>query len=282
MLVAVIGVTQGCGKLIVASLARRGVRVKALARTPSKAENVLTPELTPDQQKLVGYAALDVTSDVDAIASALQDSSAVIFAASGSHKKPFGLGVNHPQSPQFVDYLGAKKVAEACVKINIKRYVLLSAFDADRGFFWANFMLNALFSNVIMFKAKGEEALRTIFKDANEKLGQRRSKKFTYAIVRPGGLRNRKPAGPGYIKVGGRINGSIGISRGDVAEICVECAVDNSPVDCTFDCTQFNGQPKDGCWMEKGKRIPQANSWKELLENVESWESIMAKKDEKK
>lgn len=279
MLVAVIGVSQGCGRLTVLALARRGMQVRALARTPSKARTALESDLNDTEKALITYESLDVTTDADTIAKALSGCNAVIFAASGSHKVPFGLGVNHPQSPKFVDYKGVEKVAEACVKTNVKRMVLLSAFDADRGLLWANFLLNTLMSNVIAFKAKGEESLRSIFKEANEKVNNA-SDRFTYAIVRPGSLRNREPVGPGMIKVGGRISGRIGISRRDVAEVCAECAVSDVPKDCTFDCTQHMRKPQDGFWVEGDKRTPVAESWKQLMETTSSWESMMEKRSD--
>ena len=80
------------------------------------------------------------------------------------------------------------------------------------------------------------------------------------------------------IKVGGRVARRIGINRSDVAEICAECAVSDVPTDCTFDCTQHAGEPKDRFWVERDQRTSVAKSGKHLLENITLWESTVEKK----
>ena len=278
MIVAVIGCSQGCGRLTTIALAKRGVQVRALARTTDKSRAALEPDLSSEERARISYMTFDVTTEVDNMASALRDCDAVIFAASASHLRPFGFGNAHPQSPQYVDYLGVKKVAHACVKNQVYRMVLISSFDADKKMMWVNVALNSLLGNVSSFKVKGEEALRETFKSANKKVGDLEQGQYTYAIIRPGFLKNRKGAGPGKIKAGGRIKGSIGIAREDVAEICAEAAVSGVPVG-TYDFTTHTGKPKGGYWVEKRNRTPVANSWKELLEHARSLESLGKKRD---
>jgi uncharacterized protein YbjT (DUF2867 family) len=94
--------------------------------------------------------------------------------------------------------------------------------------------LNRLFGNVLIWKGRGEQALR----DSG----------VPYTIIRPGGLVN-EPGGQGRIElVQGDPPGQTVIPRADVATVCVE-ALRHSPesVGKTLETFRVDGEPR-GDW----------------------------------
>jgi len=91
-------------------------------------------------------------------------------------------GAKGPDRPEMIDYQGVANLAAAAAQAGIRHFVLVSSMGTTQ----ADHPLNKLFGNVMIWKAKGEQALR----DSG----------VPYTIVRPGGLVN-EPAGQGRIQL---------------------------------------------------------------------------------
>lgn len=149
----------------------------------------------------------DVTK-IDTLESVLKGASSVIFAASASRK-----GGN----AEAVDYLGVSNVAKECVRLGVPRLVVISSGAITRPDS-LGFKITNLFGNIMNFKLMGEKALKEAYDAANnDKLG--------YIIIRPGGLMDGNPVGPGKIELnqGDTISGEV--NRSDVAECAVAAAL---------------------------------------------------------
>jgi uncharacterized protein YbjT (DUF2867 family) len=95
-------------------------------------------------------------------------------------------------------------------------------------------MLNKMFNNVLLWKLKGEEAVR--------------ASGVTYTIVRPGGLVN-KPGGETAIRLEQGDTGTGLIPRADVARICVAALGYSGAQNRTFEA--FSGEGAQSAdWAE--------------------------------
>ena len=188
-LVLVAGATGKTGSIVVAELQARGFPVRAFVRDAAKA----TERLGPEVEAVVGDL-----KDMASIVAALDGVGAVINAA--------GSGVPAPadNTPEKVDFEGARNLAEAAMDAGVDQYVLVSSQGATHD----DHPLNKMFNNVLIWKRKGEEALA--------------ASGVAYTIVRPGGLSD----GPGGVKAidfqqGDNSAQGDAISRADVARVCV-------------------------------------------------------------
>ena len=187
--VLVVGSTGETGRLIVAGLLREGYRVRAFTRDASKAGRLLGNQ--------VDIATGDV-KDTASVAKAMRDVDAVVSAIGAR-------GATGPDRPEKVDYEGVKHLADAAAAEHIRHFVLISSMGVTR----EDNPLNRMFGNVLIWKARGEQAVR----DSG----------VPYTIVRPGGLVN-EPGGRGRIVAvqGDPEIGRVYIPRADLATVCIE------------------------------------------------------------
>jgi uncharacterized protein YbjT (DUF2867 family) len=185
--VLVVGATGQTGRLVVEELTRQGYQVRAFVRDAEKAR-----ELLGDGVQLV----TGEVQDQDSIGPAVQGMDAVISAIGAR-------GAKGPDRPEMVDYQGVSNLAEAAAAAGVGQFVLVSSMGATQ----EDHPLNKMFGNVLIWKLKGENALR--------------ASGVPYTIVRPGGLVN-EPAGQGRVVfVQGDPKTQGVIARADVAEVCV-------------------------------------------------------------
>ncbi len=185
-LILVAGATGRTGAEIVRELQVAGYRVRAFVRDMERAREKLGDD--------VEYALGDVR-DRATIDGALDGVGALISA--------IGAGRGDPSNgPEFVDYGGVKNLAQAAAAADLRRMVLVSSGGVTQ----EDHILNKMFDNVLLWKFKGEEALRT--------------SGAAYTIVRPGGLTNAPGAEFEVLFLqGDKESGAI--PRADVARVCV-------------------------------------------------------------
>ncbi len=211
-LVLVAGATGGTGSLIVAELQKQGYAVRAFVRSKNKAAE----RLGPDVEAVAGDL-----KDPASIAAALDGVGAVINAAGA------GAGGGEDNTPEKVDYEGARNLAEAASAAGVGHYVLVSS----RGATHEDHYLNQMFQNVLIWKLKGEEAVA--------------ASGVPYTIVRPGGLSD-DPGGNQTIvfeQGDSRIEG-IWITRADVARVCVSALAHEAAKNKTFEVHAMDGEPQ--------------------------------------
>ena len=185
-LVLVAGATGRTGQLVVRELAAAGYRVRALVRDADRARPVLGDR--------VDYAAGDVRQRAT-IDAALKGVRYVISTVGATRKDP-------ANTPEFVDFEGVRNLAEAAAEAKVERLVLVSSAGVTR----KDHPLNKMFDNVLMWKGKGEVAVR--------------ASGVAYTIVRPGGL-NDQPAAETRVRLEQGDRGTGFVSRADVARVCV-------------------------------------------------------------
>ena len=198
--VLVAGATGGTGKPLVKNLQAQGYQVRAFVRNESKARVVLGDEIE--------YAVGDVRQP-DTISAAL-DGVDYMISAIGSSKD------NPANNPEAVDYKGVKNMATAAAAADIRQFVLVSSSGVTQ----EDHFLNKAFDNILKWKFKGEEALR--------------SSGVPYTVVRPGGLVNLPGNQDALIFAQGDTTGGI-ISREDVALICIAALQTPAAVNKTFE-----------------------------------------------
>lgn len=185
-LVLVAGATGGTGQEIVRELNAAGYRVRALVRDPESARKVLGDT--------VEYATGDVRAR-PTIDAALKDVRYAISAIGATRKDP-------ANGPEFVDYQGVRNLADAAAAAKVDQLVVVSSAGVTQ----KDHVLNRMFDNVLVWKGKGEDAVR--------------ASGVPYTIVRPGGL-TTKPGGQSGVRLEQGDTGTGFISRGDVARVCV-------------------------------------------------------------
>ncbi|KAG0455798.1 hypothetical protein HPP92_023586 [Vanilla planifolia] len=194
----VAGSTGKTGKRIVEQLLSKGYGVRAGARDVDNAGSNLPRD--PNLQ----IVRADVTQGVEKLAEAIGDAEAVVCAT--GFRPSFDIF-----APWKVDYFGTVNLVEACRKIGVKRFVLVSSIlvnGAAMGQYLnpAYLVLN-LFGLTLIAKLQAEKYIRR--------------SGINYTIIRPGGLRNDPPTGTIVMEPEDTLyEGSI--SRDQVAEVAVE------------------------------------------------------------
>ena len=207
-LVLVAGATGRTGSEIVRELQASGYNVRAFVRDIDKAREKLGDD--------VELAQGDVR-EPDSIAAALDGVDALISA--------IGAGRGDPSNgPEFVDYGGVRNLAAAATAANLRQMVLVSSGGVTQ----EDHILNKMFDNVLLWKFKGEEALR--------------GSGVPYTIVRPGGLTNA----PGrevevLFMQGDKDSGAI--PRVDVARVCVAALGSEAALNKTFEIISGKNPP---------------------------------------
>lgn len=206
-LVLVAGATGKTGGHVVDALLQEGYRVRAFVRDRAKAEGAL-PE------------------GVDIAVGDVKDTAAVRAAMAGVTDVISAIGApaaSGPNRPEMVDYGGVKNLVDAAVAENVDQFVLVSSMGATR----EDHFLNQRFGDVLIWKLKGEDALRDSGLD--------------YTVVRPGGLTDTTPRQKALrFDQGDRIESGM-IPRADVAQICVAALSEPSARGKTFEVITEDG-----------------------------------------
>jgi len=130
-----------------------------------------------------------------------------------------------------VDFGGVSNLATAAREAGLSQFVLVSSSGVTH----EDHVLNKMMNNVLLWKFRGEEALR--------------ASGVPYTIVRPGGLVNASGGSEALVfsqgdTTAGRIN------REDVALICIAALGDDSAINKTFE-TFSSGEAGENNWAEK-------------------------------
>jgi uncharacterized protein YbjT (DUF2867 family) len=185
-LILVAGATGRTGQLVVSELLASGYRVRAFVRNAEEAREKFDVD--------IDFAVGDVRQR-ESIDAALDGVAAIICA--------IGAGRGDPSNgPEFVDYGGVMNLVEAARDADLRQFVLMSSGGVTH----EDHVLNKMFDNVLIWKFKGEEAVR--------------NSGVPYTIVRPGGLID-KPSDPSAVILQQGDSGEGMIPRADVAIILV-------------------------------------------------------------
>ncbi|OVA07252.1 hypothetical protein BVC80_8507g11 [Macleaya cordata] len=198
----VAGATGNTGKRIVEQLLAKGFSVKAGVRDVEKAKSSFSEN--PSLQ----IVKADVTEGSAKLAEAIGDDSEAVICATG-FRPSLDLF-----SPWKVDNFGTVNLVDACRKINVNRFILISSILVNGAAMGQIFNPAYIFLNVfgltLIAKLQAENYIR--------KSG------INYTIIRPGGLKNDPPSGNIVMEPEDTLyTGSI--SRDQVAEVAVEALV---------------------------------------------------------
>lgn len=208
--VLVAGATGQTGQLIVRELLASGYEVRALVRDTTKARQTLGEKVDLVQGDI---------KDPATLTAAFAGTDAVISAVGAR-------GAKGPDRPEAIDYQGVKNLVDAAVAARSRQFVLVSSRSVTQ----PDNPLNKLFGNVLIWKLKGEDALR--------------ASGVPYTVVRPGGLTN----GPGgdkevVFEQGDTVSAQTTITRADVARICVQALQYPEARNRTFETSARPGTP---------------------------------------
>ena len=207
-LVLVAGATGRTGQKVVSELLSKGYRVRAFVRNVDTAREKLGAD--------IDFAEGDVRQR-ETIDAALDGVSAIISS--------IGAGRGDPSNgPEFVDYGGVKNLVEAAVDAGLSQFVLVSSMGATR----TDHELNKMFNNILIWKFKGEEAVR--------------NSGVPYTIVRPGGLTDDTGGEHAMLFLQGD-EGQGRIPRADVARVLVAALSLPEARSKTFELISGEGSP---------------------------------------
>jgi uncharacterized protein YbjT (DUF2867 family) len=198
--VLVVGATGGTGRALVRNLLAQDYKVRAFVRDEDKGRVVLGDDI----DFIVGDVREPAT-----VLPAMDGMAYVISAIGASRSDP-------TNNPEAVDYNGVKNLAEAAAQSGVKQFVLVSSSGVTQ----EDHFLNKAMDNVLIWKFKGEEALR--------------NSGVPYTIVRPGGLVNT-PGGIDTLVFAQGDTTAGRISREDVALICIAALQIPLAADKTFE-----------------------------------------------
>ncbi|MEK3981683.1 SDR family oxidoreductase [Psychrobacillus sp. FSL K6-2836] len=185
MKVVIIGANGQIGQHVVMELQRSDTHtVTAVVRKEEQAQKLKANNI----QAIVA----DLEGSVDDLAKAITGADAVIFiAGSGGH--------TGPDKTLLIDLDGAVKTMEAAKQVGIDRYIMVSAYGADKRQNW-------------------NEGMRPYYVAKHYADRLLEASGLNYTIVRPGGLVNEPSTGK--IAVGAEANPST-ITREDVAHTLI-------------------------------------------------------------
>ncbi|KAL5771991.1 hypothetical protein ACOSQ2_011915 [Xanthoceras sorbifolium] len=200
----VAGATGSTGKRIVEQLLlAKGFAVKAGVRDLDKARTTLSKG-NPDLQ----IVKADVTEGSEKLAQVIGDDSEAVICATG-FRPGWDLF-----APWKVDNFGTVNLVEACRKLGVNRFILISSILVNGAAMGQILNPAYIFLNVfgltLVAKLQAEQYIR--------KSG------INYTIVRPGGLRNEPPAGNVVMEPEDTLYEGT-ISRDQVAEVAVEALI---------------------------------------------------------
>ncbi|KAM1350794.1 hypothetical protein ACFXTH_004638 [Malus domestica] len=198
--VFVAGATGNTGKRIVEQLLAKGFSVKAGVRNLEKAKASL-----PSDNAALQIVKADVTDGSAKLAEAISDDSDAVICATGFS---YGWDVF---APWKVDNFGTVNLVEACRKLGVNRFILVSSILVNGAAMGQILNPAYIFLNVF--------GLTLIAKLQAENYIRRSG--INYTIIRPGGLKNDPPTGNLVMESEDTLSeGSI--SRDLVAEVAVE------------------------------------------------------------
>lgn len=199
----VAGATGSTGQRIVEQLLAKGFQVKAGVRDLEKAKTSLSHD-NPALQ----IVKADVTEGSERLAEAIGDDSEAVICATG-FKPGWDLF-----APWKVDNFGTVNLVEACRKLGVNRFILISSILVNGAAMGQILNPAYIFLNVfgltLIAKLRAEQYIR--------KSG------INYTIIRPGGLRNEPPTGNIVMEPEDTLYEGT-ISRDQVAEVAVEALV---------------------------------------------------------
>ncbi|KAK6932234.1 NAD(P)-binding domain [Dillenia turbinata] len=201
--VFVAGATGNTGKRIVEQLLAKGFEVKAGVRDLDKAKTTFSANTNA-----LTFVKADVTEGATKLADAIGADSDAVICATG-FRPSWDLF-----APWKVDNFGTVNLVEACRKVGVNRFVLISSILVNGAAMGQLLNPAYIFLNVfgltLVAKLQAEQYIR--------KSG------INYTIVRPGGLRNDPPSGNIVMEPEDTLyEGSV--SRDQVAEVAVEALV---------------------------------------------------------
>ncbi len=210
----VAGATGGTGGHAVNRLLERGNPVRGLVRDADRGR-----EAFGDRIELV----VGDTRAPETFASAVAGCGALICTTGAQASKG---GV-----PEEVEYQGVKNLVEAAKTAGVGQFVLVSSIGATK----LDHRLNQIFDNILMWKLRGEDAVR--------------ESGIPYTVVRPGGLRD-DPGGERAIALGQGDEISGTISREDVAEVCLRALDHDAARGVTFETIHAESGDPAADWAE--------------------------------
>ncbi|XP_030439643.2 uncharacterized protein At2g34460, chloroplastic [Syzygium oleosum] len=198
--VFVAGATGSTGKRIVDQLLAKGFAVKAGVRDVGRARAAF-----PQNNPALQIVKADVTEGSEKLAEAIGGDSEAVICATG-FRPGWDLF-----APWKVDNFGTVNLVEACRKLGVNRFILISSILVNGAAMGQLLNPAYIFLNVfgltLVAKLQAEQHIRR--------------SGINYTIVRPGGLRNEPPKGNIVMEPEDTLyEGSI--SRDQVAEVAVE------------------------------------------------------------
>ncbi|MCP5329063.1 MAG: SDR family oxidoreductase [Sinobacteraceae bacterium] len=187
-LVLVAGATGATGQEAVRQALTKGYAVRALVRNEEAARQLFGER--------VQYAVGNVR-DPAAVARAVRGATYLISALGSRSQRDPG------NKPEYIDYGGVKNLVDAAQAAGVKHFALVSSMGVTR----EDHPLNKMFDNILIWKLKGEDALR--------------ASGVPYTIVRPSGLNDDPPGRAGLQVMQGDPPIQGHVSRADIAAICV-------------------------------------------------------------
>jgi uncharacterized protein YbjT (DUF2867 family) len=222
--VLVAGATGRTGSVIIRTLKDQGYVVRALARD------------VEDAKKQFGggydWVKADIRSKGDVTAAFQGAAIDYVISAIGSRT---WIGAN---SPQFVDYVGTKNLAEAAARAGVKHVVVVSVGNIGPH---VDQTREPSFGYLQYWKTKGEDAVK--------------ASGVPYTIVGPGGLLER-PGGQHAIKLTARKEYKRGqISIADSAMVAIEALKNPDARNKSFGIVNAEGAPSND-WKAALKALP--------------------------
>jgi nucleoside-diphosphate-sugar epimerase len=231
--VVVLGASGRTGAEVVRYCVSAGRPVRACTRSGAfdaatvLGDDALAAATVPWSSPLVTSARADVTQP-DTLAAAVAGASMVIFAATAPAN-----GAN----PDDVDHLGLVNAAAACIAADVPRLVVVSGAGVTKPQSPAYGFLN-MFGRRMDAKVAGEDAVRALYRSSSSSShsshssgsggggggGARKASGASpsYTVVRPSGLLDGPPKGPGALAVNQGDEAAGFINRADVAACCVQ------------------------------------------------------------
>lgn len=223
--VLVAGATGRTGIELIKLLKTKGYDVRALARNVEQARQELGDSYE--------WVKADVRNKAQVDAAFRGRKIDYVISAIGSRE---WIGAN---SPQFVDYVGTKNLAEAALAAKVKHFVVISVGNIGPH---VDQKADPAFGYLQYWKMLGEDAVKT--------------SGTPYTIVGPGGLRET-PAGVKGIKLTARKDyKTAGISIGDTAAIAIEALTNPAARNKSFGAVNDETR-QPGTWANDLKLMPE-------------------------
>jgi uncharacterized protein YbjT (DUF2867 family) len=220
--VLVAGATGATGRPLVGILKEQGFAVRALVRDKAKAA-----DLPAGVEVVEG----DVTRP-DTLPAAVKGVTFIISTLGAKSPKP-------PNNPENVDFQGVVNLVDAAKAAGVKHFVLMSSIGAGNAD--PAVPLNKMFGMVLLWKGKGEDALR--------------ASGVPYTIVRPGGLQVCAPGKVGLMIAPGNEAPQGIICRADVALVMADALTNPAANGKTIALVSDKAAPVDA-WKNAWAAIP--------------------------